>query len=213
MFQKLRFTPFSHFIQNNTEFSSVKRSYETTIMDLKVQPEGSLTAIAWGTHHYKVTVLFNRTKVITTRCECPYDGKGVCKHVIRVIYEADEKVADYYDKRFPKQPEKKTELIEENGGLRLPEIFWDDLDDDLLDDLKLFKSTNRWFSPYNYHWGEGSYLLKHIDAIFHHEGEEVQIEIKEDPDGMFFKCSCKAGKHNFCSHLSKALEQRNTSLF
>ncbi len=213
MFQKLRFTPFAQFIQSDAEFSSVKRSYETTIMDLKVQPEGSLTAVAWGTNYYKVTVLFNTTKVITTRCECPYDGKGVCKHVIRTIYEADEKVADYFDKRIPKQPKQEVELVEENGGLRLPGLLWNDLNDDLIDDLKLFKPTNRWFSAYNYQWGDGHYLLKNINAVYHYEGEQVQLEIKENENGMFFSCSCKSGKHSFCSHLSKALENRNSTIF
>lgn len=213
MFQKLRFTPFSEFLKNNTEFASVKESYETTIVDLKIQPEGSLSAVAWGTNYYKVTVLFNTTKVITTKCECRYKKSGVCKHVIRTIYEADAKVADYYEIRLREQRQNEAALIEENGGLRLPNIFWNDLSDRLLDQIRIFKPTNRWFSPYNYHWGDGDYLLKDIKATFHYEGQEVQLEIKEDEKGLLFKCSCTASDHSFCSHLSKALEMRDSSVF
>lgn len=214
MYQKIRFTPFSEFIRDNTIYESVKRSYETKIVDLKIQPEGSITAIAFGTNHYKVTVLFNTTKVITTKCECAYSKKGACKHIIRTIYEADPKVADYYEARNPAaRKENEIELTEEDGGLRLAGFSWNDLNDRVIDQLRLFKPTNRWFSPHSYHWGEGTYDFKNIEAAFHYEGEEVQLQIKEDAKGMFFKCSCKAGKHTLCSHLSKALEMHHSNLY
>lgn len=215
MYHKIRFAPFSEFIQQNTIYESVKRSYETKIADVKIQPEGSVTAVALGTYSYKVVILFNSKRIITARCECPYDKKGVCKHIIRTIYEADPKVADYYEPRNheEKRKEKNVEPIEENGGMRLPGVSWKDMNDQIIDKLRLYKPTNRWFSPYSYHWGEGNYLYQNIEATFHHEGEEVQLQIREDEKGMFFKCSCKAGNHSLCSHLGKALDLRESNLY
>lgn len=212
MIQKLRFPPFAAYILEQDDLSSIKESYETQIVDLKIQPEGSLTAMAWGTHHYKVVVLFNANKVITSKCDCGYK-RGICKHIVRTIYESDTKVAAYYHQRGLLQKKHEIELIPENGGLRLPGIRWDELTDQLIDRLHVFKPTNRWTYGYNYHWGEGVYEFQSIRAPFHYEGETFELEIRQDEHGLFLKCNCKTAEHSLCSHLGKALEIRDSQIY
>lgn len=210
MFQELRFQPFNDFIQRQATSTSLKRSYETTILDVKIEPEGSITAVAWGTHNYKLNILFSATRVISATCTCPYDGEGACKHIVRTLREADDTVADHYNKGV--NTKKNAEPVVENGGLRLPGLVWDDLTDRMINDLQVFQPSNRWFSSYSYSWGDdGDYAFQHINANYHYEGETFQLEIKEDDQGLFFKCSCGKSTNHLCKHLGKALELRHNS--
>jgi tetratricopeptide (TPR) repeat protein len=61
-----------------------------------------ITARVWGTQAdaYRVTIELGASSILSTRCSCPYDWGGICKHIVAVLLTLVRK-PDFVEKRPP----------------------------------------------------------------------------------------------------------------
>ena len=54
--------------------------------------ESHLEAKVLGTKKYTVKVFYDSKHILKSSCSCPYSYSGICKHIINVLFKADEKI-------------------------------------------------------------------------------------------------------------------------
>ena len=105
---ELNFKPFQDYINANTVKKSRDRFNDSTLKSLSVDKKGIIEAEVKGTFLYSVKVFFTSKQITKTSCNCPYDGEGVCKHIIHVLAQSDKEVCSLFSSFGQKsyQPER-----------------------------------------------------------------------------------------------------------
>jgi hypothetical protein len=85
---ELQFQPFIDYIQRNTIAKSRDRYNDSIIADSTFE-NNEIKANVFGSRSYSVKITLGTLKVKSATCTCPYDGGGVCKHIINVIVTYD----------------------------------------------------------------------------------------------------------------------------
>lgn len=64
---------------------------QQTVESLEEHPRGVWTAVVEGRDDYEVIVNLAGKYIGKTSCDCPYDGGGVCKHIVAVLFALRER--------------------------------------------------------------------------------------------------------------------------
>lgn len=210
MLHRLEFSPFRIYIAAHSLSKTRNRYRDSLIQKLQVDLSGQIQATVIGSRPYQVRIFFNPDEVTDTTCSCPYDDFGICKHVIHVMAETDRELARYF-----KQENRSSELVvplPEDGSFLLPQTFWTDLTDELVQTLSDHDQHHYyWYDDSA--WLDGTYLPRKIEAHFRVESQNRQIAIWEETDGLHLKCDCSNEKKWICSHLSRALSYFKKDIF
>jgi len=72
-------------LANSTSFHKGETYFEDGAVN-KVWLEGkAYKALVTGTRQYNVSILVKTENDVQTECDCPYEGSGICKHVVATI--------------------------------------------------------------------------------------------------------------------------------
>lgn len=104
------------------------------IQDLNVEG-GRIRATVHGTHDYDVSIDVDKD-AIRTRCSCPYDYAGDCKHIVAVLLAVEDRDVDESDEtddessRHPIRTADVETLVEETSADELRTFLLDVVEDD-----------------------------------------------------------------------------------
>jgi SNF2 family DNA or RNA helicase len=87
---------FEKYINSYTSQKTRDRSKDSSIKELIIT-ENEITAKVKGSKIYVVTIQYNKDKVKTSKCSCPFDMGPVCKHVVNVLINADTELSKSSD--------------------------------------------------------------------------------------------------------------------
>lgn len=141
---------------------------------------------------YKITVFLNNR--ITTKCSCPYDYGGLCKHQVAALNYIIDK-----NKTEPKQ----SSLFNNND---MPKKNYSEIKlenhritNKLLDSLKGGGLRRIYFEEINQN------KVKTHCRDWPYQNQELHYEPKKQL--LKVKCSCKDSKRKYCEHIVSALMQ------
>jgi uncharacterized Zn finger protein len=104
------------------------------IQELNVEA-GGIRATVRGTHDYDVSIDIE-DDAIYTRCSCPYDYAGDCKHIVAVLLAVEDRDVDGSDEtgdessRYPTRTTDIETLVEETSADELRTFLLDVVEDD-----------------------------------------------------------------------------------
>jgi hypothetical protein len=75
------------YIKNYSTAQTRLRASEVNINDLQIEEE-KITASAYGIEVYSITIEFKGDAIKKTKCSCPYNFAGVCKHTVATLNQA-----------------------------------------------------------------------------------------------------------------------------
>jgi len=116
---KLNFRPFEQFVQLYVVPKTIARAQDSIVTYIDVS-NTAIKARVRGTKSYNVNVVFNGWEVVRSSCNCSYDPRGYCEHIVNVLIHADRilnnrKIAESYQQSslFDVQDDTKTINIEQ----------------------------------------------------------------------------------------------------
>ncbi|NBR13760.1 MAG: hypothetical protein EBU01_04160, partial [Crocinitomicaceae bacterium] len=103
-------TEIKTFIKNYSTAQTRQRATSVRIKNLQIEEE-KITASAYGSEVYSITIEFKGDAVKKTKCSCPYNFAGVCKHTVATLNEAiyeleSQENNNLFGKELPKPVEK-----------------------------------------------------------------------------------------------------------
>lgn len=206
---ELHFKPFQDYLNVNSIKKSRDKFNDSTIKSLTVDKKGIIEAEVKGTFFYSIKVFFTANQVTKTSCTCPYEGEGVCKHIIHVLAQSDKEVCSQFQSFAQKtfEPERINNfwLIEDKRFFSLTEI-------DVYELTKHCNLQSR-YHFYNNKFINASLDLQHIKGEFLHDFNKFNVEILEKKEGLLVACSCAEHKNEICRHIGTILNNRKESLF
>lgn len=198
---QLNFKPFSDYVRLNSISKTRNKYNDSIIQSIKIESSYVIAKVL-GTKLYSVEIFYSPTKVVSSKCTCPYDDAGICKHVINVLATADKHLAQGTK---PKSAKYIYEYLEEAELFYAKDIHWKSLNYETMRKLaKDVRVEQIWYD--DSHWLDGNYFLNRIEAGFRMSSKTYQIAIYDKDDGLYFKCSCESPKHLICQHLVRALK-------
>lgn len=205
--KKLSFEPFNQFIQKNSIKASQERSSGVFISSINLRDEGVLVAVAAGSSRYNIRVNFDSNKVNSAHCTCPYDGIGMCKHIIKAVVVADERGL-VQSINVNKSDNNLIEIIDKE--FKLIKYKWQELTDTKLSQLVDKKSSDSWYYNYTRGWNETEIGKGFLTGTFETYDNKYTIKFKAHEEGILVSCSCKLNTARLCLHLEQALQDKYT---
>jgi uncharacterized Zn finger protein len=95
------------------------------IADLVKLDEHNWQANVWGSVTYEVNIEIIDDKIISWRCNCPYDWGNVCKHTVATMYAIRNRVIDSAFTQPKTRKQEIIEIIDENSKDDLAEFIKD----------------------------------------------------------------------------------------
>ena len=75
------------YIKNYSTAQTRQRATEVDISNLQIDDD-KITASSFGTEVYSISIELKGDAVKKTKCSCPYNFAGVCKHTVATLNEA-----------------------------------------------------------------------------------------------------------------------------
>ncbi len=198
---RLKSKLFEEYIRLNAISKTIAKYNDSIIQEIKIE-DSYIKARVLGTRYYEVEILMSPTKIISSKCTCPYDGAGICKHIVNAFV-----TADLQTNKGKNEPQKKYiyEFQEDTQFFHVPTIHWNNLNYELLRKLsKDVRVDQIWYDDSQ--WLDGNYFYNRIEAGFRLSSKTHQICIYDKEDGLYLKCSCETPKELLCQHLIRALK-------
>ncbi len=203
-FVRLKSEILQEFITNYSVSRTLERYNDSTIEIFNInQNKNCISAKVKGSRMYSVEIHFNEKKIIKTKCTCPYENEGVCKHIVHTLAYADNEFNELYPMELNLDDKRKEYLTAErlNNYWFIADKSVIHLSDaeihELADNKPIFA---RYSSYYNrFRFAEMDAL--HLKGEFEYDFEKNRIEILQKKDGILCTCSCSEHPKKLCAHL------------
>ncbi len=205
---KLRFKPFSDFVEKRTIARTRNRYADSSVLTLDVA-KGKIAAVVRGSKKYVVKIEFNADEVTKTNCSCPYDDAGVCKHIVNVLVHADEQLirgGDLSGSSLSLADE--LNLCRIDGTFILENTSVLDLDERQIERMSIKERRNMYSS-----WEVLQIHNATIEAdemvgiVSHSHGMDEEFEIVAKNGNTLLNCTCSNTTELLCKHLNFVLSK------
>lgn len=204
-FSRIIFKPFRTFLEKHALRGPAEKADAVRVRRLDVVGRNTVDAVVLGTEHYAVRILFNEKEVEDAACTCPYNQGGACKHIIRVMMDADLEVYALFHQTTQLQKEKLP-------GIGMcwfyPEKQVLELENEDISNIQLVPSSERYFSDYYYRFSSGVCNKNHFAGQLIYQFSSFEVQFKQAKDGFYMKCSCDENPKLVCEHLLAVLRHR-----
>ncbi|MFK7783949.1 MAG: SNF2-related protein [Crocinitomicaceae bacterium] len=198
----LKFRPFQEFIDKNTIERTRSRFMDSTVLTFEMD-DHSFKAMVQGSRKYDVHIEFDSVQVKKATCSCPYSGEGACKHIVNVMFKADQQ-----RRRLEAQEEK-----EDNHSNLIDVCRIDDkliLENQLVLDLDVYEveSVSAPRLEKYYAWDMMRIMSSEVKpdhfsgTLYNPRAEATQFSIIEKNGNTVMYCSCDSASEQLCSHLN-----------
>lgn len=202
--------PFSDYVHYYTSTAVRNRAGGGLVKNIDID-KGRIRADIQGTALYEVNIRYNKDRVLGSSCSCPFDQGPVCKHVVQVLFLADQ---------MQLREQQKEDL--ENADFHATDYLIADRQISTLTYPELLKHATeiavnrmqngrRYVSPQHVEINRATF---HYSPSYYHEFEVVLVQ---DPSGIILRCDCEERKRKLCEHQAVVLnyvqESDNVRLF
>ena len=188
------------FIKNYSTAQIRQRATAVNITNLQIDNE-KITASAFGTEVYSIVVEFKEDVVKKTKCSCPYNFAGVCKHTVATLNQS------LYILEFGELPDLFGNVVKKIIEKAHPTDYpiRDFTYDQLTNTFILQHSSGMRLDNFRYH------DIEHIEENFvqisvmitFYQRQRVKIHLQDKL--LTVSCDCKILKKKLCVHQEYAL--------
>ncbi len=188
------------FIKNYSTAQTRQRATEVDISNLQIEDD-KITASAYGTEVYSLTIEFKGDAVKKTKCSCPYNFAGVCKHTVatlnEVIYELEAlEKSNLFGTDLPKPIEKAHPT-----DYSIRDFSFDQLNDRFILQHSSGIQTD-FFRYFDIEHIEENFVQMSVMITFY-QRQRIKIHLQDAL--LTLSCNCKAEKRKMCTHQEYAL--------
>ena len=194
---------FEKYINSYTSQKTRDRSNDSIIKELIIT-ENEITAKVKGSKIYSVTIQYNKDKVKTSKCSCPFDMGPVCKHVVNVLINADTELTESLDENETDITPLKLVDNEESKLYHPTDFIFEKFSISDLTNTILLKNSLEFASD-----GKRGYFDLQVLSLKINQGtfkdsysfyKTLPISIKFLNENLIVSCACKTPKKKMCEH-------------
>lgn len=210
MLNQFKFLPFREFVADHASFNQRAESSKVLVRSIDLDEDsGEIHAMVLDAGTYHVDIDFNDYNVADASCNCNEFTGGCCKHIVRVLVEADQLLAKKEKETIPTSISPIYQR--ESESFLLKDIHWLTLDERIVHSLTSSHRDYYWYDEGT--WLEGTYSFNHLAARFKFMGDLVDIQVDDDDaEGLRLKCSCGASTKKLCYHLAQVLKYKQKTM-
>jgi SNF2 family DNA or RNA helicase len=212
------FTPIiDTYIKHYSTIAVRNRANDAILQEIHME-ENKISAIVIGSAPYQVEIEYNEQKILKSKCTCPYDLGGICKHQVLVLKEADKR---FEMKRKDKIQDIEFEMITEsdfiasspnitnetvgNSSFLFENFSFDELSEEFIEHFSLLAPSNiirrNICDYYELEINRG----KFYNIVSYWDNARVEVEFKPETKELLLSCNCKTIKRKMCSHQTTML--------
>ncbi len=200
------------YIKNYSTAAVRNRANDAVLQEINIE-DNKITAIVIGSALYQIEIDYNEQKILKSKCSCPYDFGGICKHQVLVLKEADKR---FEMKRKDKIQDVEFEMITEsnfiasspnltsktvgNSSFLFENFSFDELSEELIEHFSLMAPMNiirrTVCDYYELEINKG----KFYNIISYWDNARVEVEYKPENKQLSLTCNCKTIKRKMCTH-------------
>lgn len=205
---KLRFKPFSDFVEKRTIARTRNRYADSSVLTLDVA-KGKIAAVVRGSKKYVVKIEFNSDEVTKTNCSCPYDDAGVCKHIVNVLVHADEQLTREGDVSSSSLALAEDQnLCRIDGTFILENTSVLDLDERQIERMSIRERRNMYSSWEVLQIHNATIEVDEmVGMVSHSHGMNEEFEIVAKNGNTLLNCTCSNTTELLCKHLNFVLSE------
>jgi SNF2 family DNA or RNA helicase len=193
------------YINNYSSQTIRQRAKGIKIINLEIS-ELSIVASVIGTDVYTIIISIKEGQIKSTKCSCPYDYAGICKHIVATLMKADEVTNPIIISTVNLFGEEEIIPIKPQV-VNLKDYHISNFSFDLLTDTYIQENSGRNFSNhYNFCNIEQLVTNHAILKITTAYGDTQRVNLFLQDDLLTIACNCKAIKNLMCSHQAYALK-------
>ena len=187
------------FVKKNALPAVVQRASSVSISDV-VSDTFFTKAEVIGTDKYSIELYFDTSSIISYSCTCPYEGKGICKHLVAVIQKTDELQGSSFNSTTVK---KATTPIAHKSR-----YSWNDIDFSNIHYKNILERTTSMQSGYYDYFTINSLEFNSAQIVFNNMQNHV-VTVNYFPEERLLEldCNCKTSKVKMCLHQGKVLSR------
>jgi SNF2 family DNA or RNA helicase len=188
------------YIKNYSTAQIRQRATSVRIKNLQIEEE-RITASAYGSEVYSIIIEFKGEAVKKTKCSCPYNFAGVCKHTVATLNEAVYELESYTQPTLFGN-----ELVKPIEKAHPTDYSIRDFTFDQLDDRFILQHSNgiqtNIFRYFDIEHIEENFVQFSLMLSFY-QRQRVKIHLQDQL--LTLSCNCKPEKKKLCTHQEYAL--------
>ena len=194
---------FEKYINSYTSQKTRDRSNDSIVKELNIT-ENEITAKVKGSKIYNVTIEYNKDKVKTSKCSCPFDMGPVCKHIVNVLINADSEFAEPLEVEDSEISTLKLEDTEEDNLYHPTDYIFENFSISDLTNTFILKNSLEFAND-----GKRGYFDLQVLSLKINQGtfkdsysfyKTHPISIKFLNEKLIVSCECKTPKKKMCEH-------------
>ena len=198
---------FKEYIDHYTTLKTRQRSVDVVVSNLEIT-EDKISATVKGTEKYSIEIKFNDQKVRNAICTCPFDQGPVCKHIVRVLVEADDQIFNDSNKPLDYQGQSNSSLNLIQKSVHPFEFRIGNFQ--LIHVTTEFLFRRGWMGT---SFGSRNHVLVNniernngtFEVISHPFRGAISVVFDEENKELCLTCKCDSMKSNLCLHQLEVL--------
>jgi len=201
---------FKDYIAKNTTKTILNRVSGIKIKSIQIT-DNSIVASIVGTDVYTVIIALKNDEISSTKCSCPYNYSGLCKHIVATMQEADRKINQSETLKivnlFGEEEYIVKKPVANLKDYQIPNFRFENITDTFID-IHAARNFNTYYSYYTIEHIEEFFVKFNITTSYH-DTELVSVFLQDSL--LTLTCNCKAVKSKMCSHQTYAMRVFKTN--
>ncbi|MES2588011.1 MAG: SNF2-related protein [Bacteroidota bacterium] len=206
------------YVKNYSTQNVRNRVHESVLQELKIE-DNIISATVFGTKKYAIRIEFNDEKIKSSKCSCPFDQAGICKHIILVLQSADLRLKfknsteTIHELEEFTQKEVSTKFLASSPNFEFPHrstfVFenfsFDEVNNAFIEKFSAIEPQNivKRNSCDNF-----DLTLNHgqfYNVTSHWDNSRVNVDFLPETKELHLICECKLTKRKMCLHQTAML--------
>lgn len=198
------------YISSNSSTAVSARAHESLIQSIAMDKD-SIRGTLVGGSVYQVHIDFSDDRILNTKCSCPYDYAGLCKHEVRLLSE----LKDIIVTQSKDEKEDDVKLTAEQEAFA-KQITYLDGRNAVISDFDYNQLTERFIKACFPQWRMNSLhstnfedlevnKVKFFNTTSPYDYNRVDVRLNPRLKDLSISCTCNSGINKLCTHRLHAL--------